>query len=279
VPAKQERCLASDRVFSVRPTEAVDPTWSFGQIRLCAHRRHRPLVSLAFLARKPQSDAVEALPVDDARERGYESATIKAQANNTLARIASVSMLGNLALTVLCATIYVRASQPLVDIVTVDYRTGEVRSQTVAQPTLTAPQNMVRWELAQYVTARRTIPAAPNGDYSQTQKNIDLVYSMSVDAAPYHERQDVAAMYAKPETNPKYAGKAGVTRTVIGEVAATPLTETVWSLSWWEQTTNADGTKQKPVLMLNKSVTISPPHVQPGPNAAGVFILHSDLPQ
>jgi type IV secretory pathway TrbF-like protein len=212
-----------------------------------------------------------AAPVNDARESEYKANYVRHLFDEFAQRIAAVLALGNLAALVTIATMYVRSQQPLVEV----YRelpTGQLLVSGVAQSSLTPDEAAIAFQLTEYIKARRDIPAAPNGDYSLAQRNIDLTYSMSLDASPYHERETLSDYYAKPENNPKIVGKDGTTRVVLNPVA-NPITPTTWSLSWFEVTTTHDGVKSKPKLMLDNTFTIAPPHMQMPPNAAGVYIL------
>jgi type IV secretory pathway TrbF-like protein len=218
-----------------------------------------------------------AAPSNDARESEYTANRVQRLFDEFAQRIAMVLALCLLASLVMMATMYVRSQQPLVY---VDHEapTGQLIVGGVAQASLMPDQAAVAFQLATYIKARRDIPAAPNGDYSLAQRNIDLTYFMSVDAPPYHERQTLSDYYAKPENNPKMVGKDGETRTVLDPVVANPLTNTVWSVSWFEQSTTRDGVKSKPRLMFDNTLTIAPPHVQvSSTNEAGVYILAENL--
>lgn len=219
----------------------------------------------------------EAALYEDARDAEYKANRVKRIFDEFAQRIAMASVLGNLTQTVIIATMYVRSSQPLVAAVH-EFPTGQLIVGGVAQASLAPDQAAIGYQLAQYIKARRDIPAAPNGDYSLAQRNIDLTYAMSSDAPPYHERETLSAYYTDPKNNPKIQGKDGETRTVLDPVVANPLTDTVWSVSWWEQSTDRDGHKSKPKLMLDNTLTIAPPHIQvSSTNAAGVYILAENL--
>ncbi|GAC1313797.1 MAG: hypothetical protein NVSMB21_25060 [Vulcanimicrobiaceae bacterium] len=159
------------------------------------------------------------------------------------------------------------------------YRDGAkgLTYQGQAIPAVTPSQAAIEAQIGAFVKAYRNVPGI---DYALVDQNVLLALQMTADVAPAHAHQDAVAYFTAKANNPKLLGAAGMVRTVLDPVIASPISAQTYTVSWAEETTTTGHAPRR--VFHQGTLTIAPPIVPTdaqtaATNPAGVVVIQTDL--